>query len=671
MFSRPIKEINASYAADFNQLDNIKAVLRGNCLAADIPGRDIHALQLVVEEVASNIIRHAYKFQKGQIRLKLVIYRKLIVISLIDTGRSFQPNFTGTIDLERLVETGRKGGLGFYMVQKIMDSVEYISTGGYNEMRMMKRLKPAVTAIAPLGRMVPLRVKFSLATFAILTVIIGVSFYFINHQTTQRLYSNLDEKITALGSTIADQAGGYMLNRRSDVEFDQLIVSYLRANPELRLLVITDSNSVVMAHSEDIKNIRKPFRLPQELSKTGESPENKIIVHSPDLNYKEVSIITGQRNIGSVHLTYTTLYIADQLREARIATVRLTLILFLFGLLGIYLLSNYFVEPIAKITRRVRRFTSGDLESELPLEGADEFFEISKAFNQMITRLNEERKSVVERERLAKELEVASQIQKTLLPENLTLIPGLEIEAYYRAASRIGGDLYDAFDIGGGKYCIVVADVSGKGIPASMVMSMLRTVIRIYAVQGASAREVLLKVYGYLQSNIPPGVFITLFLVHYDSTTNQVSAVSAGHNPLLLVRADSGKTERINPSGMPLGLPECEGRSFANSLKEAVFELEDGDLFMIYTDGVTETIDENGKQFGLERLEQTLLANTALESNPTARNAVGKMKASLVDFAKGKEFTDDITFIIARSESKTKTEEDESIFEPEVITDSN
>ncbi|MGH8016110.1 MAG: ATP-binding protein, partial [Candidatus Zixiibacteriota bacterium] len=397
MFNRPVKEINASYPADFNQLDNIKGIVRENCLSADLPGRDVHALQLVVEEVASNIIRHAYKFHKGQIRLRLVIYKNTIVLSLIDTGRSFQPNFTGTVSLERLIETGRKGGLGFYMVQKIMDSVEYISTGGYNEMRMMKRLKPAALT-GSLGRMVPLRAKFSLATFGILAVIIGVSYYFINHQTTQRLLTNLDDKITALGATIADQSAGYMLNRRSDVEFDELIVSYLRANPELRLLVITDSNRLVMAHSEDIKKIRKPFKLPENLSEVTVESETSIVSHTPDLNYKKVQINSGQQVIGNVHLTYTTSYLQEQLSQAQIATVRLTLVLFLFGLLGVYLLSNYFVEPIAKITRRVRRFTSGDLESELPLEGADEFFEISKAFNQMTTRLNEERKSVVERE---------------------------------------------------------------------------------------------------------------------------------------------------------------------------------------------------------------------------------------------------------------------------------
>ncbi len=671
MFSRAVKEVNAGYPAEFSQLDNIKAIVRENCLAAELPGRDIHALQLVVEEVASNIIRHAYKFHKGQIRLKLVIYKNLIVLSLIDTGRSFQPNLAGAIDLERLIETGRKGGLGFYMVQKIMDSVEYISTGGYNEMRLMKRLKPAMSPVESLGRMVPLRAKFSLATFAILAVIIGVSYYFINHQTTQRVYANLEEKVTALGSTIADQAGGYMLNRRSDVEFDQLIVSYLRANPELRLLVITDSNSLVLAHSQDIRNIRKPFRIPSELTPAGLDANRPVITPAADLNYKKVPVTAGQQIIGSVHMTYTTSLMAGQLRQARIDTVRLTLVLFLFGLLGIYLLSNYFVEPIARITRRVRRFTSGDWESELPLEGADEFFEISKAFNQMMTRLNEERQGLVERERLAKEIEVASQIQKTLLPENISSFPGLEIDAFYKAASRIGGDLYDAFEVGQGKYCIVVADVSGKGIPASMVMSMLRTVIRIYAVGGVSARKILLKVNDYLHSQIPPGIFITMFLLLYDSKSNSISAVSAGHNPLLLRRAKADVMERINPSGMPLGLPETGGRSFSQSLKEIELTLQDGDMFMLYTDGVTETADKDGRHFGIERLEQALLSLSSGGAHLTIKDAASKMKEALSEFSDSDRFTDDITFIIGRSRGKSDVAIENSELETAAMSDAN
>lgn len=648
MFWGAIKEINAAYPADLSQLDEMKRVVKENCLAADYSSRDIHALQLVVEEVATNIIRHSYKYEKGKIALKLVIYKNKLVLSLTDFGRSFQPDFAGSIDLKKLIETSRKGGLGFYMVQKIMDSVEYISTPGKNEMRMVKRLKPEPERSGTFGRMMPLRVKFSVSTFIILAAIIGVSYYFINHQTTQQVYSNLNDKVVALGTTIADQTAGYMLNSRSDVEFDELIVSYLRANPELKLIVITDSNSIVLAHSEDIRNIRKNFRPPESMTSSAVVTEDKPLKHSADLNYMSMPVMAGQNRLGTVHVTFSTAAVAEQLMNTRVAIVRLTMVLLLFGMLGIYLLSNYFVDPIARITRRVKRFTSGESESELPLEGAEEFFEISRAFNQMITRINRDRKVAIEQERVAKEIEVASQIQKALLPKRLPELPWLELDAYYKSASQVGGDLYDVMEVGDNKYCLVIADVSGKGIPASMVMSMLRTVLRIYSQGQTSAKKVLLKTNAYLKDNIPPGIFITAFVILYEADKKVMTAVSAGHNPMLYRNGKSGKIERINPGGMPLGMPGKSEDDFARSLKEVKLEIGKGDTFLLYTDGVTETSDSEGVQFGIERLLETFDGVTMSLNGNSVSKLSSKIIRKLRKYSGDKPFADDITMLLGR-----------------------
>ncbi|MGH8016181.1 MAG: PP2C family protein-serine/threonine phosphatase, partial [Candidatus Zixiibacteriota bacterium] len=268
-------------------------------------------------------------------------------------------------------------------------------------------------------------------------------------------------------------------------------------------------------------------------------------------------------------------------------------------------------------------------------------------------------------------LEVASQIQKTLLPEGISSFPGLEIDAYYKAASRIGGDLYDAFDVGNNKYCIVVADVSGKGIPASLVMSMLRTVIRIFAKGGSSAREVLLKVNDYLQGNIPPGIFITLYLLLYDSENKQISAVSAGHNPMLYFKHDTGKIERINPAGMPLGLPESEGRCYADGLKQVELSLHEGDVFMLYTDGVTDVANDQGQKLGIEQLEYSL-SNIILQTPDSGAERISReMTAALLEFANNREFTDDLTFIAARSVSKVLADKDAKSSNEPVLADSN
>jgi sigma-B regulation protein RsbU (phosphoserine phosphatase) len=358
-------------------------------------------------------------------------------------------------------------------------------------------------------------------------------------------------------------------------------------------------------------------------------------------------IRVGERRLGAVNVTYSDEAIHAQLREARRDTLLLTGALLLIGIAGIYLLSNYFVNPIVKITQRVRRFSLGDMESEMPLEGADEFFEIASALNDMMTRLSRDRRNVIERERMAKEIEFASQIQKTLLPSELPNIPGLEVHAFYRAASLVGGDLYDVFDIGAGKYAMVVADVSGKGVPASLVMSMLRTVLRIEAARFGSAKETLVAVNEYLVRNTPPGMFITVMTAVYDVATSRLSVVSAGHTPMLLYSANTGKVSFINPRGMPLGVPVTPGWSFESGLDEATIDLSVGDSFLLYTDGITEALNREGKQYGFDRLRHFF--QDLLRSRPAPPASVSDSLIDAIDnFCGVGKQNDDITFIAAR-----------------------
>ncbi|MBD3257528.1 SpoIIE family protein phosphatase, partial [candidate division GN15 bacterium] len=627
------------------------------CASAGMHRKDTSAVLLAVEEGATNIIRHAYLYETGILRVRIVIYPKMVLFSLIDHGRSFKPEGTGKLDLERLVASGRRGGLGFYMIQKIMDKVEYYSSSTQNELRLTKRLVPLDEKGAPplLRRMFTLRVKFSLWTFFIVSLIIGGAFYFINDRTTREIYSHLDGTVNALSKTIAEQAALYIINRRSDVEFDELVISYYTSNPVLQRIVLTDSTDLIIAHSDDIHNIRKPYRYPAYADPDVIAVPQRTSIEGKEINYLSLPIVSGERRLGRVHVTYSSEPVQQQLAESQLTILKLTGVLVLIGIIGIYLLSNYFVTPIVNITRRVRRFSSGDLESELPLEGADEFFEISNALNEMMTRLRRDRETVIERERMAKEIEVASQIQKTLLPRELPQMPGLEIDAFYRAASIIGGDLYDIFDTGDGRCCMVVADVSGKGVPASLVMSMLRTVIKIHAHREISARATLISVNDYLTENMPQGMFITVLMAIYDVAERRLNFVSAGHNPLLLYKATTRRVIRINPSGMPLGVPVTLEKSFRESLEEVEVQLDQGDLFLLYTDGITEAVNREGKQFGVERLSD-LLRDCLRDGNCENIRDLSKTIIDELDTYVGyASQMDDVTFVVGRTLS---TEED-------------
>ncbi|RKX27585.1 MAG: hypothetical protein DRP45_00685 [Candidatus Zixiibacteriota bacterium] len=650
MFGRPTKEINAEYPAEEKYLDSVQRVVRQACVSAGMQRKDVSAIQLAVEEAATNIIRHAYLYEKGMLRIRIVIHKKQITFSLIDSGRSFRPKGSGRLDLQRLVDSGRRGGLGFYMIQKIMDTVDYVSTGSMNELRMTKRLDlRADKGTTPLlRRMFSLRFKFSFWTAVIVFIIIASSFYYVNDRTTREIYRQLDGTVAALGSTISEQAGLYMINTRSDVEFDELVVSYCNSNPILERVVLTDTSGLVVAHSDDNRYIRKIYEYP--------SFADSAILNSPQhasrgaaqSNYLILQIRTGQRVLGLVHVTYSSEAIMSQLAEAREVTLLLTGAMILIGVLGIYFLSNRFVRPIVNITRRVRRFSSGDLETELPVEGADEFFEISTALNEMMTRLRRDRGAAIEREKMAKEIEVASEIQKTLLPRQLPKMKGLNIDAFYKAASMIGGDLYDVFMIGEDKCCLVVADVSGKGVPASLVMSMLRTVIKIYSEGSDSARNTLILVNDYLSGNMPRGMFITVLMAIYDANKRALNFVSAGHNPMLLFKGSTRSVVKLNPSGMPLGVPVTLDGSFSDSLEEIHLQLENGDLFLLYTDGITEEVNRDGKQFGIQRLADFMQEKLKDGHLANIREFSDAIINEVNDFSGLSSQKDDITFVVGQ-----------------------
>lgn len=658
MFRKPVKEINAEFIAEDKYLDSIQRTVKESCVAAGMAKKETAAVLLAIEEAATNVIRHAYLYEKGIIRLRVVIYKKMAVFSLIDFGRSFQPDEGRTIDLEKLVETGRKGGLGFYMIQKIMDSVEYISTAGFNELRMFKRIGGTSSGGRPiLRRMFTLRVKFSVWTFIIMSVIIGVSIYYFDHRISSQMYEHKHDTILSLGRTIADQAAGYLINRRSDVEFDQLTVSYKRANPELIKIVITDESNTIRAHSDDILNIRKEYQPENNVDEDDFNLPQTVKHKDTVYNYFVTPILSGDRQLGKIHITYSTATIKEQLSAARIRFLGITLVLVLFGILGIYLLSNYFVTPILKITHRIRRFTTGDLETELPLEGAEEFFEISKALNQMMTRLSQDRKNLIEKEKMAKEIELASEIQKTLMPAELPTVPELEVESYYRAASMVGGDLYDIFKINDNRYCMTVADVSGKGIPASLVTAMLRTVIQISAMTADSAKETLNRVNDYVIKNLLSGMFVTVCLMFYNIEEKTLQIVSAGHNPLLFYSAGSKKVIKYNPKGIPLGVPITGKRQFIDILEQMEIDLKPGDMFLAYTDGITEATDRDGVQFGLEKLEKIFFECVSKKKESNVNKVSQLIIDAVDDFTGFVKAQDDITYIIGRL-AETKVSED-------------
>ncbi|MBN1935585.1 MAG: GAF domain-containing protein [Anaerolineae bacterium] len=200
-----------------------------------------------------------------------------------------------------------------------------------------------------------------------------------------------------------------------------------------------------------------------------------------------------------------------------------------------------------------------------------------------------------ERQRLQRELQVAREIQASFLPQTYPLLPGWEMDAFWQSASQVGGDFYDMFMLPDGRLGLVIADVADKGVPAALFMALSRTLIRVVAQDILNPTEALVRTNDLIISDTHSDLFVTVFYVILDPQSGEIVYANGGHNPPLLVRR-SGEVESLRARGIVLGIVS------PIHLEEKRMRLEPGDLLLMYTDGITDAINENEEEFGTGHL---------------------------------------------------------------------
>lgn len=240
--------------------------------------------------------------------------------------------------------------------------------------------------------------------------------------------------------------------------------------------------------------------------------------------------------------------------------------------------------------------------------------------------------------RINHELEVTSQIQRALLPGSLLSVPGYEFASYYRPSTECSGDYYDLIELPGGKFGMIIADVSGHGTPAMVAMALVRSLVHLIAHQAESAASLLSQINRILFEHLPTRQFVTCFYAVCDIETGVVQYSSAGHNPPLLFNRKSGTT---------LFLPNCEGFPLKLVTPKAAYQnhtlqLEPGDLLLMYTDGIPETSNSTDDQFDDYRISRSAL-NAA---DPSPEGIIESIMTALVDFAQGCPLHDDVSMLL-------------------------
>lgn len=240
----------------------------------------------------------------------------------------------------------------------------------------------------------------------------------------------------------------------------------------------------------------------------------------------------------------------------------------------------------------------------------------------------------VQRERLEQELNMAREVQASLLPRDMPLIPGFELAASWHSAREVAGDFYDVFPLPEGRWGLVIGDVSDKGAPAALYMTMVRSLIRATAGITTSPAETLLIVNKSIQEHSTSDMFVTVFYAVLNHDACSLVFASAGHDPPLLRRL-SGSIERLRRTGPILGVFE------EMTLADRQVDLVPGDLLLGYTDGVTDALNAEGEEYGAARLARVV------GDAPTAAWAcLAEVEADLTSFMDEKAQTDDITLLV-------------------------
>ena len=346
----------------------------------------------------------------------------------------------------------------------------------------------------------------------------------------------------------------------------------------------------------------------------------------------------GNRVICGVGMSSTA--IEDTVRKdfAIVAAVILAVFAAMIAVMY-YIIRRSVFTPAKRLSESLTRFITDGKRTGTRLDesGDDEFAMIAGAFNKMSddidTYLADIGSLTGQREREKAELDIASRIQQGFLPPARYRTDHFDVCAMMTPAKNVGGDLYDYLPLDGGRVLLSMADVSGKGIAASMYMSVILVLARQFAKMGCSPAQILRRINDEVSANNPNLYFATVFIAIYDTADRTLTYANAGHNlPYLL---------RDTPQSLDGAQSTLLGIYQGEEYTEAKVTLSPGDILFLYTDGVTEAVDTGNRFFGEGRLEEALGSFRATHRDDLVQYICGKVR----DFAGDAEQSDDLTML--------------------------
>ncbi len=648
MFKKPPKEIISTFPARLESLKEILSFVGEIGQKTPFSEREVKSFQLVTEEICTNIIRHAYLYSPGEITIKVSLFSDRLALTIIDQGKQFDPTKLEDSTLEQQVQTQRKGGLGLRLMKKLMDEVDYKYENKQNQLTLIKRFPGVAREKEPVIKKRSLRAKILAGAVTIWLGLVLVLYFTWGNKIESSVKERVLWNSAEWANTLAGNSAEALLVG-DDLSLAVLTANFVKGKPDLVYVYIVDSLNTIWVAYPNPSEVLSQWVLPGQLRQNDSKPHE---YSHPNFGrvYQFTSPVKSQeRLIGSVHLGYSVLGVKAEIVAASRDWQIMTLSIFLIGLLGILSVSYLAAWPMRLLRKRIEQ--TGEV-TLAPVRTAEDYEidQILKIFRQTASKIRVAQKVTSEQEWQKKEFELAQEIRQSLVPKEMPRPKGVQIASLYNVAREIGGDYFDFIKIDENNLGIAVADIAGKGVSASLIMSAIRTALRLQAKQSKNPAEVLEKVDSFISGDMPKGVFVTMFYAVINLDTKSLACASAGHNPAYLLRTEENKLMRLHPRGLPLGLKLSDSQQGRETI---TLPLVQNDLLVLYTDGITECRNRAGEQFGANRLTEFIQAQAHL----LPAEMVISLEQRLNQFSENLEPKDDITLVILKLGEVTESPE--------------
>jgi serine phosphatase RsbU (regulator of sigma subunit) len=307
-----------------------------------------------------------------------------------------------------------------------------------------------------------------------------------------------------------------------------------------------------------------------------------------------------------------------------------------------------FTSAVKALHRGTKRVIKGDFDFKIDIPNEDELGDLAASFNAMTLAVKKGREEAILRAHLQSELETARKIQEKLLPHEMPRLSGFEIAGTSLPSMEVGGDYFDFLDLGKGQLGIAIGDVSGKGIPAALLMANLQASLHAQALEAGKVAEVVGRINNLLVRSTESNMFATFFYGLLNRNASTFTSTNAGHNPPILLRTD-GKIERLETGNLVLGfLPD-------QTYSQQTTSIRVGDVLVLYTDGITEARasepDMTGDTlFGEERLIEVIKTKASFSAREIQAAILQAVSAHTKDMPQG----DDITLVVIKRQGEQK-----------------